>query len=209
MARRSMQDFKNHKQMHHASGDSLIADNLEPKMMQSLGDIKFKPKHKQASSISHLDSALDGDLVTVDAGHTAAESNVIRPGTRAKSALSFETLGTGYTVPRVDHSYKVKHRFKMGNNYKERRPASGYMAMIEKRAKITVDPRKYSECVDWEKLSKRRDNFVIPKKEKITVTTEHMREQKPKPGPHHYDTTVKHKIYGTYGGKDENVTFST
>ena len=115
MARRSMQDFKNHKQMHHASGESLIADNLEPKMMQSLGDIKFKPKHKQASSISHLDSALDGDLVTVDAVRTAAESNVNRPGTRAKSALSFGTLGTGYTVPRVDHSYKVKHRFKMVN----------------------------------------------------------------------------------------------
>ena len=62
---------------------------------------------------------------------------------RAMSAITFDTLGSGYTLPRRDHKYFIKHGLKFGD-FGHKPPPSGYMHNIIQRAKSSVDPRKYT-----------------------------------------------------------------
>jgi len=88
---------------------------------------------------SRFDSTAAGDVVVMDHG-TDSQCHAIA---RSMSAVTFNTLGSGYTLPVRDHHYKTKHGLKFGD-FGQKPPPSGYMHNIIKRAKSSVDPRKYT-----------------------------------------------------------------
>lgn len=57
--------------------------------------------------------------------------------------MAFDALGCDYNLPVQDHKYEIKHGLKFGEFGRKRRP-SGYMSVIEKRARSVIDPQKYS-----------------------------------------------------------------
>ena len=75
------------------------------------------------------------------------------------------------------------------------------MEQVVKRAKSSVDPRKYATQKDWEVQSKKaKDSHAIPKAKRITLADEMFKEKKWLPGPPAYDNSgVKQKVQGFYG----------
>ena len=72
-----------------------------------------------------------------------------------------------------------------------------------KRAKSSVDPRKYASHEDWKKtsLDKRTQySYLVPKAKKTTFIDETVQAKKKIPGPPHYDNTgLLEKVHGFYG----------
>ena len=85
-----------------------------------------------------------------------------------------------------------------------------YMSQVITRAKSSVDPRKYTPQVDWQKKSMQRPNLALPREKKISVTEELIAQKKKIPGPSHYKKTeIKPKIYGFYGNTESKVSIIT
>ena len=72
---------------------------------------------------------------------------------RAVSAAAFNSIGTDYDIPVADHKYEINYGLKFGD-FGVKRPPSGYMNAVVKRARSQVDPRKYAHQKDWKKRSK-------------------------------------------------------
>ena len=72
-----------------------------------------------------------------------------------------------------------------------------------KRAKSSVDPRKYASQNDWKKValdSRTQFSHLIPKAKRITLCDKMVEDKKKIPGPPHYDNTgLKDKVHGFYG----------
>lgn len=88
---------------------------------------------------TRYDTTARDDCVVMDNGND--ENNRIMQ--RTMSDVTFNTLGSGYTLPTRDHDYKTKFGLKFGD-FGHKPPPSGYMHNIIKRAKSSVDPRKYA-----------------------------------------------------------------
>ena len=126
---------------------------------------------------------------------------------RAMSIVTFNTLGSDYTVPKNDHKYHIRYASKLGRGVHYKHPSQSYMSKIVTRAKSSVDPRKYTPQVNWAKTSKERPNLALPREEKVTMTEQTIRDKKKIPGPSFYKKTdQKPKIHGFYGNSESKVT---
>ena len=83
-----------------------------------------------------------------------------------------EASSTFYpAAPREDHSYHIKHAFKIGEGkLTSEEDKHSYISQVITRAKSSIDPRKYTPQVDWAKKSKERPNLAIPRVKKVTST---------------------------------------
>ena len=117
---------------------------------------------------------------------------------------------SGYKVPREDHSYHIKHGIPIGEGKRgshQEIDKKSWTGQIITRAKSSIDPRKYTPQVDWNKKSKERPNLAIPRVKKVTSTEQIILEKKSIPGPSQYpNTEQKHKIYGHYGKTEPKCT---
>ena len=72
-----------------------------------------------------------------------------------------------------------------------------------RRAKSSVDPRKYASQKDWRKAaldSRTQYSHLVPKAARVTLYGEMMKEKKRIPAPSYYDNTgLKDKVHGFYG----------
>ena len=71
-------------------------------------------------------------------------------------------------------------------------PANGYIDKVVKRAKSSVDPRKYASHEDWKKTAldqRTQYSYLIPKAKRITLCDQMVEVKKRIPGPPHYDNT--------------------
>ena len=81
---------------------------------------------------------------------------------------------TDYPVPAADHKYTIKHAYRIGEFGQKHRP-DRFMDKVIKRAKSTVDPRKYSKVLDWKKRAKTpctQNAHLIPQAKKISINDE-------------------------------------
>lgn len=69
------------------------------------------------------------------------------------SVSDFNTFHN-YKAPHEDHSYHIKHGTKMGDGQRNETSKHSYIGQIITRAKSSVDPRKYTPQIDWQKNSK-------------------------------------------------------
>lgn len=86
----------------------------------------------------------DGPARSIATAHTR-----LRKVMRSSSMETFNTLGSGYTVPRHDHKYHIKHAYRFGNEDRTDIKSNTYMSQVIERAKSSIDPRKYTPQVDW------------------------------------------------------------
>ena len=59
------------------------------------------------------------------------------------SLVTFNTLGSAYTAPTHDHKYHIKHGLPLDTKERSKKEKT-YMNLIVDRAKVSVDPRKYT-----------------------------------------------------------------
>ena len=74
----------------------------------------------------------------------ATANTRLRRSMRSNSMETFNTLGSGYTVPRHDHKYHIKHAFRFGNEDRTDIKSNTFMSQVIERAKSSIDPRKYT-----------------------------------------------------------------
>ena len=91
----------------------------------------------------------------------------------ASSLSCFNTIGTDYKLPAADHKFEVKTLARIGDGFGSKHAKVGYMDQVVKRAKSSVDPRKYALQSDWEKTSlNTKDSYQFPKAKRITLADE-------------------------------------
>lgn len=68
------------------------------------------------------------------------------------SEMEFNSIGEGYNLPVADHKYTIvgTGALKFGE-FGKKVKSNGYIDQVEKRAKSSVDPRKYASHDDWKK----------------------------------------------------------
>lgn len=123
------------------------------------------------------------------------------------SLVTFNTLGSAYTAPTHDHKYHIKHGLPFGTKERSKKEKT-YMNLIVDRAKVSVDPRKYTPQNNWHQMSKERPNLGLPRAKRMTFTSEIMTEKKKIPGPSDFKKMdpYKPKIFGFYSYSQERIT---
>ena len=81
----------------------------------------------------------------------AHRASTAKKSRRSMSMITFNTLGSGYTMPVKDFKYHIKYGPKLGKGVHAKQNSQTYMSKVVTRAKSSVDPRKYTPQVDWRK----------------------------------------------------------
>ena len=96
-------------------------------------------------------SRLEFDSTGQEKNLTARRKRLVESG--AISQLEFNSIGGNYHVPVRDHRERAiigTGAVKFGV-FGSKVPANGYIDKVVKRAKSSVDPRKYAGQEDWKK----------------------------------------------------------
>lgn len=136
----------------------------------SIDNSNYKSKESLHDSIGHDEPTLGTIQVEYNGMERTAEKGSEGVG-RAMSMVSFDTIGSQYTVPGVDHKYHIKHGLKFGTKERSLKDKS-YMSLVVDRAKKSVDPRKYAPQADWKLESMQRPNVALNRAKKITFLEE-------------------------------------
>ena len=130
----------------------------------------------------------------------------LKKSNRAKSAVTFNTLGSGYSLPVRDHRFKITHGLKFGEFGTKPTPKS-FMSQVVNRAKSSIAPSKYALQFDWGKRSKVAPNYVIPKAKRITLADEMIIAKKKIPAPSYYKNEgLTPKVFGFYGNTESKCS---
>ena len=89
------------------------------------------------------------------------------------SMITFNTAGASYATPSVDHKYHCKHSLPFGSKERSLKDKN-YMTLVCDRAKLAIDPRKYTSQRDWKRVSVERPNVPFNRQKKVTSTAELM-----------------------------------
>lgn len=101
---------------------------------------------------------------------------------RAFERIKLETLDSCYHVPREDYKYRITET----PIITQEKSSDSYINQVIKRARSSVDPRKYSVVVDWKARSTNRLPGKMPRQKKQTIMAELMRFKKSIPAPSAY-----------------------
>ena len=91
------------------------------------------------------------------AGHSRTVNTAVagsRKSKRSMSVIDFKTI-SAYKAPHEDHSYHIKHGTRIGDGQKNLKiDKHSYMGQLLTRARSSIDPRKYTPQVNWDKNSR-------------------------------------------------------
>lgn len=140
---------------------------------------------------------------SVDPDRRRSVSDFIRLNNpKAFEKIKLETLDSCYRIPKVDHSYHIRET----PIIKPEKQSDSYMNQVIRRARSSVDPRKYSEVVDWKARSASRLPGKMARTKKETIMAELMRDKKSIPGPSVYQNWNKPRAKGFYGKISPRIT---
>lgn len=124
---------------------------------------------------------------------------------KAYDRVMMDSLDCFYHVPTREHKYIVRGtpivRSDTDMKY-------SYMSQVIKRAKSTVDPRKYSRQIDWRMRSKQQLKGLLERQKKISYVDQFIKAKKQVPGPTVYTNWIKPKTKGFYGKRSPRVFVS-
>ena len=107
----------------HAVSQSMTIQPADLRV--SIQNSNYKSKDSLHDSIGHDEPTL-GTIQVEYNGTAEKESAGVG---RAMSMVSFDTIGSQYTVPGVDHKYHIKHGLKFGTKERSKKDKS-YMALV-------------------------------------------------------------------------------
>lgn len=134
--------------------------------------------------------------MSIREGHYVESESKIRADIRKTLVRSSSEFY--YENPKVDHLYRVKGTIIVKKNSTK----NSFLDVVQKRAKSSVDPRKYSTIFDWRK----NKGFKIPKDDKGGFIDMIMKEKKKIPAPSKYNAWLRPKILGNYKNNESKQT---